>query len=326
MDIEGPEHDRLAGDEDPMVGMTIAGRYRLERRLGAGGMASVYMARQIPMGRRVAVKLLHHEMTNVKEAVSRFEREAVVTARVGHPHIVAALDFGRLDDGTPYLALEYVEGKRLREAMVGGPFAAERALGIVWQVASALEAAHEAGVVHRDLKPENILLIPDDSIPDFVKVFDFGMAKPRLPANDDLPPITRFGHVSGTPKYMAPEQALQRGADHRVDIYSLGVMFFEMLSGDTPFHGDDPISILKKHVQEAPPELPSSVPQPVRALVTRMLAKDPISRPQTATELMQAIERVRAALDGSVSRGSSQRLTALVLLAVLGVLLFLLFR
>src|SRR5689334_19798476 len=173
-----------ATDSQPgeaLVGTVLAGRYRIERLLGSGGMGAVYRAEHVLMRKACAVKVLHREMTQVKEVVARFEREAVAAARIEHPNVAAATDFGQLDNGSFYLVLEFIEGKSLNQQIhESGPLPEERALLITRQIAAALEAAHNAGIVHRDLKPDNVMLVVKDGSPDFVKVLDFGIAKIKL--------------------------------------------------------------------------------------------------------------------------------------------------
>jgi serine/threonine protein kinase len=189
---------------DEMVGRVLAGRYRIEALLGMGGMGAVYRAEHVHMRKAVAVKILHREMTQLPEVVARFEREAVAAARITHPNVAAATDFGRLDDGSFYLALEFVEGRSLGQLIKKeGALAEERALGIARQIAEALAAAHAAGVVHRDLKPENVMLVSREGQPEFVKVLDFGIAKLRFESTGDQP-LTQMGVVFGTPEYMSP--------------------------------------------------------------------------------------------------------------------------
>src|SRR5688500_474935 len=221
---------------DPRLGTVLAERYRLHSLLGEGGMGKVYAAEHVLMKKRLAVKVLHRELTLVPEVVARFEREAMAAANIDHPNVAAATDFGRLADGSVFLVLEFVQGRSLREEIALGPMAVERALHIARQIGSGLRGAHLHGIVHRDLKPENIMLVEKEGDPDFVKVLDFGVAKVPI---GEVPtqgtPISRAGMVFGTPEYMAPEQALGEPVDGRADLYALGVMLFEMLAGERPF-------------------------------------------------------------------------------------------
>lgn len=263
----------------------LAGRYRLVRLLGKGGMGAVYQAEHVHMRKAVALKLLHREMTVLPEVVARFEREAVAAARIEHPNVAAATDFGRLEDGTFYLVLEYVEGRSLSDALdAEGPFEPPRAVHIARQVAEALAAAHAAGIVHRDLKPDNIMLVERDGDREFAKVLDFGIAK-LGDATEGQQKLTQAGAVFGTPEYMSPEQAKGDVVDARSDLYALGMILYEMLAGKTAFAADELIVVLTKHLTAEPPPLPGTVPAPLRKLVERLLRKDPADRVQTAAEL-----------------------------------------
>jgi eukaryotic-like serine/threonine-protein kinase len=276
-------------ESDDLIGRTLVGRYKVERLLGAGGMGAVYRAEHVHMRKAVAVKVLHREMTYLPEVVRRFEREAVAAARIEHPNVAAATDFGRLEDGAFYLVLEYVEGrslsKLLRERQA---LPMELALRITRQVAEALSAAHAADIVHRDLKPDNVMLLEKDGNPFFVKVLDFGIAK--IQTGDAKEQLTQLGSVFGTPEYMAPEQASGTPVDARADLYTLGILLYEMLSGRTPFADDDLVVVLTRQMTMDPPPLSESIDPAVSELVMRMLHKDPDARIQTATEVVSAID------------------------------------
>jgi len=281
------------GDEEPVarVGQVLAGRYRIEKELGAGGMGSVYRAEHVHMRKAVAIKVLHREMTYLPEVVARFEREAVAAARIEHPHVAAATDFGRLDDGAFYLVLEYVEGKSLRDIIdSGGALPPGLALHVTRQIADALSAAHAAGIVHRDLKPDNVMLIQREGDEHFVKVLDFGIAK--VETGDAQNQLTQLGSVFGTPEYMAPEQAAGTPVDARADLYTLGIILYEMLTGTTPFASDDLVVVLTQQMTAEPPPLPPGIDAGVAALTLHLLAKDPGARPQTAEELLAHIDAV----------------------------------
>src|SRR5258708_3961734 len=198
-----------------LVGKVLSDRYRIESVLGEGGMGAVYLAEHVLMHKRLAVKVLHPEMTRMPEIVARFEREAMAAAHIEHPNVAAATDFGKLDDGAFFLVLESVEGTSLRDLIAKGPLGVERALHIAYQIGSALARAHSLGIVHRDLKPENVMLVEREGDQNFVKVLDFGIAKVPVgefsserPGSDAGPVLTQLGMVYGTPEYMAPEQAL----------------------------------------------------------------------------------------------------------------------
>jgi eukaryotic-like serine/threonine-protein kinase len=281
--------------DDPLIGLLLANRYRVEQRLGMGGMGSVYRAVHVHMKKTVALKVLHPQMVHVAEAVARFEREAVAAARIEHPNVAKALDFGRLHDGSFYMALEFVEGQSLRELLRGGPLPTPRVVNIVRQIAEALQAAHEQGIVHRDLKPENVMLVAKGK--DVVKVLDFGIAK--LSAEDALPgenQLTKAGAVFGTPDYMSPEQAGGKHVDHRTDLYALGILTYELLSGSTPFCGDSIAAVLLKHLQEEPPPFPPQVDWRLAELVYRLLAKDPVARPASGRAVAEELLRLRLSI------------------------------
>ena len=281
-----------------LVGTTISGRYAIERLLGEGGMGAVYAAEHTLMHKRVAIKILHADMSQNAEVVSRFEREAMAAAHIDHPNVAAATDFGKLDDGSFFLVLELVEGKSLREAIAAGGFSVRRAVHVTKQIASALSRAHALGVVHRDLKPENVMLIARDDDPDFVKVLDFGIAKVSPDSFHGTTPskageaLTRAGMIYGTPEYMPPEQALGEEVDARADVYALGVMLYEMLAGKRPFDDESRVKLLGMHINAPVPAMPAErqIPAELEALVRRMLAKVPADRIQDVREVQSALE------------------------------------
>ncbi len=282
--------------DDPMLGTVIAGRYRIETRLGEGGMGAVYRVEHTHMRKRLALKVLHREMTSQHEIVARFEREAMAAAHIEHPNVAGATDFGKLEDGSCYLVLEYVEGSSLRSQIDQGPLDPPRAINVTVQILAALKRAHELGIVHRDLKPENVLLVDKDGDPDFVKVLDFGIARVPIGAigGEAGPSLTRAGMVYGTPEYMAPEQALGQEVDGRSDLYSVGVMLFEMLAGRRPYDNKDKVALLGQHVAGPIPSVRSRAPtQPITerldAVVSKMLAKSPSDRYQDAAEAAEAL-------------------------------------
>jgi serine/threonine-protein kinase len=279
---------------ESLVGTVLAGRYRIERLLGSGGMGSVYRAEHVLMRKACAVKVLHREMTQVKEVVARFEREAVAAARIEHPNVAAATDFGQLENGSFYLVLEFIEGKSLARLIYeNGALAEERALIITRQIADALAAAHAAGIVHRDLKPDNVMLVAKDGGSDFVKVLDFGIAKVNVEgASATQQALTRLNTVMGTPEYMAPEQARGEAVDQRADLYTLGVILYEMLSGTSPFRHEEFVVVLTKKLTEDPPPLPEQVSAATRELVTRLLERTPDDRPQTAADVVARVDGI----------------------------------
>jgi len=286
--------DAVAGPSS-LEGQIVADRYHIEKLLGSGGMGSVYRAVHVHMRKAVAVKVLHREMTAVPEVVARFEREAVAAGRIEHPNVVAATDFGQLPDGSFYLILEFVEGQSLRAALdSGGAMPVARALHIACQIVAALGAAHAAGIVHRDLKPDNVMLVLGKDDPDFVKVLDFGIAKLSAEDTAGQPALTQLGSVFGTPEYMSPEQAKGEAVDARSDLYSAGVLLYEMLAGRSPFAHDEMIAVLTAQMTQAPPPLPPHIPPLVAELVMTQLAKDPAERLQTAEELLARLDALGA--------------------------------
>jgi len=281
-----------AGSDASLVGRIVAGRYQVEQLLGTGGMGSVYRVQHVHMRKTMALKVLHRELTSVPEVVARFEREAVAAARIEHPSVASATDFGKLEDGSFYLVLEFIQGRSLRELLdTERVLPAGRALHIIAQVASALEVAHAQGIVHRDLKPDNVMLVNREGRPDSVKVLDFGIAKVLVDEASDQP-LTQVGAVFGTPEYMSPQQAVGRGVDHRSDLYSVGVMLYEMLAGTTPFKSGDMMAVLSKQLTSEPPPLPPETDPELSALVMGLLAKEVDARVPSATELIVRIGRL----------------------------------
>jgi hypothetical protein len=275
-----------------MIGQTLGGRYRVTALLGAGGMGAVYRAEHTALKKAVAIKVLSQEMASHREAALRFEREAMVSARIVHPNVVSATDSGRLADGSLYLVLEYVEGRSLRQLIDAehrlGP---ARALAIGSQIAEALGAAHRAGIVHRDLKPSNVMLLVEENHDEVVKVLDFGLARIASEASSGEA-LTRTGSVFGTPEYMSPEQARGEIADHRADLYALGVILYELLSGRQPFMAPELVAVLIKHIQETPPPLPADIPAPIASYVMSLLDKQPSRRPDDARQVAKALRRL----------------------------------
>ncbi len=284
-------------------GTIIAERYRIDALIGEGGMGKVYSAEHVHMRKQVAVKVLHPEMSTTPEIVARFEREAIAVGKITHANVAAATDFGRLPNRSFFLVLEYVAGTDLRAVIRRGAVPADRALHIVRQIVSAVGAAHAAGVVHRDLKPENIMLVERDGEADFVKVLDFGIAKiealgmgessaSTASGPSSAQPLTKMGAVFGTPDYMSPEQALGQVIDARSDLYSIGVMLYELLTGERPFKGGA-VTLMRKHVLEDAPSLPFNVLDKVdprfNTIIQKLLQKSAQERYASAAELGQTL-------------------------------------
>ncbi|GAB2688845.1 protein kinase domain-containing protein [Kitasatospora kifunensis] len=291
------------------------GRYVLQRLLGEGGMASVHLAYDNVLGRNVAVKTLHTELGREQSFRERFRREAQAVARLQHTNIVAVHDTGEevAPDGstTPYIVMEYVEGHSLRDVLnqaiaEHGAMPADQALKITSAVLAALDTSHDQGLVHRDIKPGNVMVNTKGE----VKVMDFGIARAM---QSGVTSMTQTGMVVGTPQYLSPEQALGKSVDARSDLYSVGCMLFELLTGQLPFDGDSPFSIAYKHVQEQPPapsSLNRAVTPAVDALVARSLRKDPAHRFPTAQTMRDEVERVAS---GEKNGGASLTASPLVI-------------
>jgi uncharacterized tellurite resistance protein B-like protein/tRNA A-37 threonylcarbamoyl transferase component Bud32 len=278
-----------AAPPDPLVGTTLGGRYRIGKRLGDGGMGSVYLAEHTVIRKTVAIKLLKPDLIADKSMVERFFREAKATAAIQHEHVVEILDFGQTPE-CAYFVMEALSGCELTELLGRGRrLTWNRAKAILLQVVSALAAAHAVGIVHRDMKPGNVFLIQRGNTPDYVKVLDFGIAK----INDGVQ-LTQAGMVFGTAAYMAPEQATGGEVDGRTDIYALGCLLYEMLTGQVPFPGDNFMKVLAQHIRETPPRLRDinpdiDIPPGVEELLARMLAKFPMDRIASMIELEQAL-------------------------------------
>ena len=290
----------------------LSGRYRIEAPLGEGAMGQVYEAEHVMMKKRVAIKILRRELTENDEMVARFQREAQAAASLDSPHVCQATDFGQTDNGAFFLVMEYLEGETLESTVnTFGRIEIPRALHVARQIATALQQAHSQGIVHRDLKPENIMLIERQGDPNSVKIMDFGIAHmvASVEENEDGPArLTRKGMVYGTPHYMAPEQVAGDTVDARTDIYALGVVLFEMLTGTPPFEGETIAVIMGKHVTHPAPSLASRCPEvdfplELEALIATLLAKDCGDRPQSGAAVIASIDQVIE----SISEGSEKK-------------------
>ena len=277
-------------DSQPILGLIVDGRYRVVELVGEGGMGKVYLAEHVDIGKRVALKVLHPSYSRMPDLVERFRREARAASKIGHPHIVDVTDSGTTADGSAYFVMEYLEGVELGSVIEReGALEVGRAVRITQQICRALSAAHTSGIIHRDLKPENVFLTIRDGTTDFVKVLDFGIAKTTEAEEARERKLTSPGMAMGTPEYMAPEQAAGRPADQRCDVYALGAILYEMLTGVPPYQGDNFMEILTKKATVdpvAPIHLRSTIPAPVSALVTQAMARNPDDRPAT----MEAFE------------------------------------
>ena len=281
----------LEKDPDSLVGTTLAGKYRIDARMNEGGMGTVYRGTHVLMDKTVAIKVLRPSLAADEKIVARFSREARAASRITHPNAISVTDFGEDESGHVFLVMEYLSGKTLRHVIRDeGPLPLARVVDITRQIGDALNAAHEQGVIHRDLKSDNIMLI-DTMTGDHAKVLDFGIAKINEPDGGVDTNLTAPNLVIGTPQYMSPEQCSQDSEiDARSDIYSLGVILFEMLVGHVPFSGDSPTIVMMKHLQEPVPSIleeRNDVPASVARVVARAMAKVKDNRYQTVAELIE---------------------------------------
>lgn len=299
--------------EDPLIGQVLAGKYRIDDKIDEGGMGCVYRATHVLMEKVIAVKVLHPALAADDKIVQRFTREAKAASRISHPHAINVTDFGESENGIVYLVMEYLRGRTLKDVVrADGPMPLARTVEIVRQVAGALEAAHNEGVVHRDLKSDNIML-EEATGGDWAKVLDFGIAKiqqTERSIHETDPGLTAPNLIIGTPQYMSPEQCSQASAiDARSDVYSFGVIVYELLAGHVPFTGDSPTAIMMKHIQEPPPSIleeRADLPAEVGRVIARALAKKPEDRFQSAGELSAALaSAAEGAQLGAVAAGAA---------------------
>jgi beta-lactam-binding protein with PASTA domain/predicted Ser/Thr protein kinase len=294
---------------DQLLNMLFDGRYRIVRKLGSGGMANVYLAEDQELGRRVAIKILNDRHAGDEQFVERFRREAKNAAGLSHPNIVSIYDRGEAE-GTYYIAMEYLDGRSLKELILSrGPAPVSVAVDYARQILAALRFAHRNGLVHRDIKPHNVLVDAEGH----VKVTDFGIA--RAGASQ----MTEEGSIIGTAQYLSPEQARGTTVDQTSDLYSLGIVLYEMLTGNVPFTGDSPVEIAMKHLSATPEALTAKrpdMPPALESVVLRALAKDPAARYQSAEEMDADLERVARGLN--VSRETQEAATTVLRGAAFG--------
>ncbi|MFW6051154.1 MAG: serine/threonine-protein kinase [Myxococcota bacterium] len=282
---------------DPYLGQMIAGQFEILDRIGSGGMGAVYRALQPEMNRYVAIKILHPKYVARKDLVSRFRREARAMSQLSHPNTARVFLYGQLEDGACYFVMEYLEGRNLAQLVrAEGPMDAQRATEVMVQVCGALQEAHQAGIIHRDLKPENIFLTTQGGIEDFPKVLDFGLAKVT---EKQMRPgsliLTGEGMVFGTPEFMSPEQAQGKSLDPRSDIYSLGVVLYELVTGKLPYEAKQPLEFIHLHVSAPPIPLAErapglSLPPAFEEALLRALAKEPEERYASAAAFADALK------------------------------------
>jgi serine/threonine-protein kinase len=279
---------------DPLLGTVLLEQFRIEEQIGTGGMGTVYRAHQTTVGRDVAIKVLRLELARDEQAVFRFEREARVAISLDHPNLVRVFLSGRLTDGRLYIVMELLEGRSLADELDDqGPPSLERALIMTMKLCAGLGAVHAAGIVHRDIKPENVYLVRRGKDTDFVKLVDFGIAR-VLQAEGVGPATTQNGRVFGTATYISPEAAMGEETDQRSDIYSLGVLTYQLLTGELPFDGKTAGAVLIQHVHQDPPALQTTgrgaeVPDDVARVVMCALSKDPDARQQTLAEFLDSL-------------------------------------
>jgi eukaryotic-like serine/threonine-protein kinase len=298
---------------DPLLGKVLNERFKILEALGSGGMGRVYKAMQAPLDRLVALKVLNPQYGQDKDPgfQQRFFLEASVTARLRHPNTVTVIDYGKTEEGIYYIAMEYLEGQTLSQLLTQmGPLPWPRALNIAQQIARSLREAHKAGLIHRDLKPANVMILDQETDHDVVKVLDFGLVKSFMPDTGQIPTdvsLTQAGVILGSPQYMAPEQA-RNISDPRGDVYSLGVVLFQMLLGRPPFLADQGIDIIVKHINEPPPAFSSiwpnhTIPPEVEALVMKCLAKRPAERFDSMDAVLDSMRRAMstAGISGAFS-------------------------
>ncbi len=282
------------GADDDLVGQVVGGRYKVEKLLGAGGMGTVYKAIHTTIGHPVALKVLQSKLVNSTDVFRRFRQEAKAASKIGHDNIVSITDFGSLPDGAPYFVMEYLEGEDLATII-------ERRGAIDWrdayrigiQICSALQAAHDAGIIHRDVKPDNFFLTTRGEDENFIKVLDFGIAKL---VGDEASIVTRTGVFLGTPEYTAPEQVDGLELDPRVDIYGVGILLYQLIVGHVPFRGDDEFEILDQHMNATPTRPSQARPRsgiPARAegVILRALEKDRRHRHQSMADFAKALQK-----------------------------------
>jgi eukaryotic-like serine/threonine-protein kinase len=281
-----------------VVGELIAGRYELEKLVGSGGMSNVFRAHDRLLERTVALKILHEQYTRDEDYVERFRREARAVAQLAHPNIVTVIDRGE-QDGRQFIVFEYVDGENLKDLSARGPLDPHEAIRLTLQVARALSFAHDRGLVHRDVKPQNVLLNDDGQ----AKVTDFGIARSL-----DVHGVTQTGTVLGTSDYIAPEQARGQKVDPKTDIYSLGAVLYELLTGEVPYSGDNFVAVAMRHVNEPPPSVLDHRPDcPLRLdlAIQRAMAKDPQDRFESMDDFVAELEACLGELDGRGDEGAT---------------------
>jgi serine/threonine-protein kinase len=302
---------------DPLIGQTLAGRYQIVRKLGEGGMGAVYLATHELLEKQVALKVLHGEFARKPDLVERFMQEAKAASRIRHENVIDISDFGKTPEGLVFFAMELLKGHDLHDEVArarlnGQLLPWSRSKKIFLQICAALTAAHDKGIIHRDLKPENVYLVEFLGDPDFVKLLDFGIAK-LTEVNEEGRKLTKTGMLFGTPEYMSPEQARGEKVDHRVDVYAMGCILFQLVTGRVPFEADNFMGVLSLHLTEPPPAIPDAVfdrigaPRALAGVIATALAKDRHQRWAKIDDFANAVRQVCGDPITSAAAGASQR-------------------
>ncbi len=281
---------------DPRINQKLDGRYLLLELLGEGGSGKVYLGRHVQLGKRVAVKVLHRSLVHDERSVERFRKEAQSVANLDNPHIIQVFDYGQAPDGSPYIAMELLQGESFASRLNARRLPLDELLAILTQIVDGLGEAHALGFVHRDLRPRNIMLIEREGQKDYVKILDFGLAKIVRPGSD--PSVSGVGFVMGDPTYSAPEQMKAQKIDGRTDLYALGIMTYQALAGQPPFSGNTVFEVMGKHLDSPVPPLEGSaiaVPRGIDAVLCRALAKNPQDRFPTVLMFLEALLALRDA-------------------------------
>ncbi len=296
-------------DINPLLGQVFGDRYQLVERLGADGMGEVYRAEHVTIGKSFAIKVLLGEVGADNNMVARFHREAKSLSLLSHRNVVSVADFGETEEGLLYLVTEFIDGTQLSDEMKDSVFGIDRTIHVIRQIGKALGHAHRRGLVHRDLKPDNVMLVQTDDEPDVVKVLDFGIA--RFTDGEDLHEtetrnrLTSQGIVMGTPAYIAPEQAMGLPLDHRADLYSLGILLYELLAGHVPFQAKSPIELMSKHLQQQPPDLVrTDMTGNFKAVTMCLLEKNPKDRYKDVDTFLAVLDSLE---DSGTTTGAYRR-------------------
>jgi eukaryotic-like serine/threonine-protein kinase len=305
---------RFQTSEDRWIGKVLDDRYEVKQQLGKGGIGVVYLAQDLRTNVSVAIKMLQSELVIDEASIKRFEQEVSAMASMNHPHLVAWHGSGMTPTGQPFLVMEYLQGRGLREVIKeGGPIAPERAVHIFSQVTEGVECAHLQGLIHRDLKPSNIVLIEQNGDPDYVKVLDFGLVKLMPWAGKPTQQLTKAGESFGSPMYMCPEQCVGKKLSQSSDIYSLAITLFEALTGSPPFRGSNPIQTTSMHVHQSPPKFADvrsglELPVALEAVVMTALQKDPADRFQSMSDFRNALQSALSGAPPPAAANSNQNL------------------